>query len=68
MCLAKVYIRSGSGSSEELIMENVTRVLVKEDGRVQLTSLLNATEDVPGRITSVDLMASRLVLERTGPA
>jgi predicted RNA-binding protein len=66
MCLAKVYIRSSSGDAEQLIMENVTRVLVKDDGRVQLTSLLKATEEISGRIASVDLMESRLVLERTG--
>jgi predicted RNA-binding protein len=65
MCLAKVYIRSASADgAEELIMDNVTRVLVKDDRQVRLTSLLNASQDVRGRIASVDLMESRLVLER----
>ena len=60
MCLAKVYVRTDT--AEELVMENVTHVVVN-DGRVFLTSLFMETEELQGRITSVDLVKSKLVLE-----
>jgi predicted RNA-binding protein len=60
MCLAKVYVRTDT--AEELVMENVAHVVVN-DGRVLLTSLFMETEELQGRITSVDLVKSKLVLE-----
>ena len=60
MCLAKVYVHTDG--AEELVMENVAHVVVN-DGRVLLTSLFMETEELQGRITSVDLVKSKLVLE-----
>jgi predicted RNA-binding protein len=60
MCLAKVYVRTDT--AEELVMENVTHVVVN-DGRVLLTSLFMETEELQGRITSVDFTPAKLVLE-----
>lgn len=63
MCLAKVYMRTGA--AEELVMENVTSVIV-DDGRVLLKSILMEAEELQGRIASVDFSEARLVLETAG--
>lgn len=60
MCLARVYVRTGA--TEELVMENVTHVIV-DDGRVLLKSIFMAAEELQGRIASVDFTEARLVLE-----
>ena len=60
MCLAKVYVRKGA--AEELVMENVTNVIV-DDGRVLVKSILMAAEELQGRIASVDFTEARLVIE-----
>ncbi len=60
MCLAKVYLHTDA--AEELVMENVARVVVN-DGQVLLTSIIMETEELQGRITSVDFAKSKLVLE-----
>jgi len=63
MCLAKAYVRSAASEAEgELLMENVTRINVDGD-KVSLTSLLGDAEELQARITSIDFVDSRLVLE-----
>ncbi len=60
MCLAKAYIRTDT--TEALVMENVARVVVN-DGRVLLTSIFTETEELQGRITTVDFANAKLVLQ-----
>ena len=63
MCLAKAYVRAADGDTGgQLLMENVTRVVVEGD-RVRLTSILSETQELPGRIMSVDFAEARLVIE-----
>ena len=78
MCLAKVYVHaaavagaaaeatSGDDGAPKLLMENVTRLTVNGD-RIGLTSLLGATQEVIGRVVSMDFMEGRLLLESTEP-
>jgi predicted RNA-binding protein len=78
MCLAKVYFHaasaagaaagamSGDDGAPKLVMENVTRLTVDGD-RIGLTSLLGATQEVTGRVVSMDFMEGRLLLESTEP-
>ena len=60
MCLAKAYVRTDA--AEELVMENVARVVVNDD-RVLLTSIFMETDELQGRITSVDFAKAKLVLQ-----
>lgn len=60
MCLAKAYVRTNT--AEELVMENVAHVVVN-DGRVLLTSIFTETQELEGRITTVDFAKAKLVLQ-----
>ncbi len=70
MCLAKVYVDDASGTDgaenapPRLVMENVTRILV--DGTtIHVASLLGQTEEVQGRIESMDFVEGRLLIVGT---
>lgn len=63
MCLAKVYVRANGGDTgTDLLMENVARVDVDGD-KVRVTSLFSETEELRGRVTSIDFVEGRLVLQ-----
>ena len=63
MCLSKVYVRAnGSDPSADLLMENVARVDVDGD-KVRVTSLFGEIEELHGRVTSIDFVEGRLVLQ-----
>ena len=63
MCLAKVYVSAAAGDAgAELLMENVARIVVDGD-RVRLSSILGETEELPGRITTIDFVAGKVALE-----
>ena len=67
MCLAKVYVgANGADPAAELLMENVARAEVDGD-RVRVTSLFNETQELRGRVTSIDFVEGRLVLQSTQP-
>ena len=63
MCLAKAYVNTSATELDgKLVMENVTRVEV-DGNRVTLTSLLGDAEELQARVSSIDFVDSKVVLE-----
>ena len=67
MCLSKVYVRADAGDAgADLLMENVSHVDIDGD-KISVTSLFGETEELRGRVTSIDFVEGRLVLQSVGP-
>jgi len=66
MCLAKVYVRADGDDPSAALMENVARVDVDGD-KVRVTSLFSETQELRGRVTSIDFVEGRLVLQSLEP-
>jgi predicted RNA-binding protein len=63
MCLAKAYLKEGD--KDELLLENVTSLEVKEESLI-LTTILKETREVEARLNSIDFKKGSIVLERSG--
>jgi predicted RNA-binding protein len=63
MCLAKAYLKEGD--EDELLLENVASLEVKEDSLV-LTTIMKETREIEARLSSVNFRNGSIVLERTG--
>jgi predicted RNA-binding protein len=63
MCLAKAYLKEGD--KDELLLENVTSLVVKEESLI-LTTILKETREVEARLNSIDFKKGSIVLERSG--
>ena len=63
MCLAKAYLKEGD--KDELLLENVTSLVVKEESLI-LTTILKETREVEARLSRIDFAKGRIVLERSG--
>jgi predicted RNA-binding protein len=63
MCLAKAYLKEGD--KDELLLENVTSLVVKEESLI-LTTILKETQEVEARLNSIDFKKGSIVLERSG--
>ncbi len=63
MCLAKAYLKEGD--KDELLLENVTSLEVKE-GSLILTTILKETREVEARLSHIDFANGSIVLERSG--
>ena len=63
MCLAKAYLKGGD--EDELLLENVASLEVKEDSLV-LTTIMKETREVEARLSSVNFRNGSIVLERSG--
>jgi predicted RNA-binding protein len=67
MCLAKLYVQANGGDpGTDLLMENVAHVEVDGD-KIRVTSLFGGTEEVQARVTSIDFVEGRLVLQSVEP-
>jgi predicted RNA-binding protein len=63
MCLAKAYLKGGD--EDELLLENVASLEVKEDSLV-LTTIMKETREVEAKLSSVNFRNGSIVLERSG--
>ena len=63
MCLAKAYLKEGD--KDELLLENVTSLEVKEESFI-LTTILKETREIEARLNSIDFRKGSIVLERSG--
>ncbi len=63
MCLAKAYFKEGD--EDELLLENVVSLEVKDDSLV-LTTIMKETREIEARLSSVNFRNGSIVLERTG--
>jgi predicted RNA-binding protein len=63
MCLGKAYFKEGD--EDELLLENVASLEVKE-GSLILTTILKETREVEARLSRIDFAKGRIVLERSG--
>ena len=62
MCLAKAYLKGGD--EDELLLENVASLEVKEDSLV-LTTIMKETREVEARLSRIDFENGSIVLERS---
>ena len=63
MCLAKAYLKEGD--KDELLLENVASLVVKEKSLI-LTTILKETREIEARLNSIDFRKGSIVLERSG--
>ncbi len=63
MCLSKAYLKEGD--KDELLLENVASLVVKE-GSLILTTILKETREIEARLNSIDFKKGSIVLERSG--
>ncbi|MDI6710345.1 MAG: CooT family nickel-binding protein [Thermoanaerobacterales bacterium] len=63
MCEANAYLRKGEGEAEELILENVDRVVPHEDGLL-LEDIFGRRKIIRARIAELALVDHRIILER----
>ena len=63
MCLSKAYLKEGD--KDELLLENVASLVVKEESLI-LTTILKETREVEARLSRIDFAKGRIVLERSG--
>jgi predicted RNA-binding protein len=63
MCLGKAYFKEGD--EDELLLENVASLEVKEESLI-LTTILKETREVEARLSRIDFAKGRIVLERSG--
>jgi predicted RNA-binding protein len=63
MCLGKAYFKEGD--KDELLLENVASLEVKEESLI-LTTILKETREVEARLSRIDFAKGRIVLERSG--
>jgi len=63
MCLAKAYLKEGE--EDELLLENVASLEVKE-GSLILTTIMKETREVEARLSSINFRNGSIVLERSG--
>lgn len=63
MCLAKAYLKGGE--ENELLLENVASLEVKE-GSLILTTILKETREVEAKLSSINFRNGSIVLERSG--
>jgi predicted RNA-binding protein len=63
MCLAKAYLKEGD--KDELLLENVTSLEVKEASLI-LTTILKETREVEARVNRIDFKKGSIVLEQSG--
>jgi predicted RNA-binding protein len=63
MCLGKAYFKEGD--EDELLLENVASLEVKEESLI-LTTILKETREVEARLNSIDFKKGSIVLERSG--
>jgi predicted RNA-binding protein len=63
MCLSKAYLKEGD--KDELLLENVASLVVKEKSLI-LTTILKETREVEARLNSIDFRKGSIVLERSG--
>ncbi len=62
MCQMRI-VKETAGVEEQLF-EDVTRLEVKEDGKLLITSLFGGTAEVEGCIQTIDFTAGRLVIRQ----
>lgn len=62
MCQSTVYARRGEGQEDEVLLEEVTRLVVA-DGEVSMTTLFGEPLTVSGRIQEIDLTRQRVILD-----
>ena len=62
MCQSTVYARRGEGQEDEVLLEEVTRLVVT-DGEVSMTTLFGEPLTVSGRIQEIDLTRQRVILD-----
>ena len=62
MCLAKAYLKEGD--EDELLLENVASLEVKEDSLV-LTTIMKETQEIEARVSSINFRNGSIVLERS---
>ena len=63
MCLGKAYLKEGD--KDELLLENVASLEVKEESLI-LTTILKETREVEARLSRIDFAKGRIILERPG--
>jgi predicted RNA-binding protein len=63
MCLSKAYLKEGD--KDELLLENVASLVVKEKSLI-LTTILKETREIEARLNSIDFKKGCIVLERSG--
>jgi predicted RNA-binding protein len=63
MCLGKAYLKEGD--KDELLLENVASLVMKEESLI-LTTILKETREVEARLSSVDFKKGSIYLERSG--
>jgi predicted RNA-binding protein len=63
MCLGKAYFKEGD--EDELLLENVASLEVKEESLI-LTTILKETREVEARLSRIDFAKGRIILERSG--
>jgi predicted RNA-binding protein len=63
MCLGKAYFKKGD--EDELLLENVASLEVKEESLI-LTTILKETREVEARLSRIDFAKGRIILERSG--
>jgi predicted RNA-binding protein len=63
MCLGKAYLKEGD--KDELLLENVASLVMKEESLI-LTTILKETREVEARLSSVDFKKGSIFLERSG--
>jgi len=63
MCLGKAYLKEGD--KDELLLENVASLEVKEESLI-LTTILRETREAEARLSSIDFESGSIVLERSG--
>lgn len=61
MCESSVFVRKSGSNAEELLTEDVARV-VPEGDQIKVVTLLGDVSKVTGEIVEIDLMAHRIVL------
>jgi len=59
MCLASVYTGAGS---EQPVMQEIARLRVDGD-RIEIESLFGESKVFKGKLTEIDFMSSRVVIE-----
>jgi predicted RNA-binding protein len=61
MCESSVFVKRSGSDNEELLTEDVARV-VPEGDQIKVVTLLGDVSKVTGEIEEIDLMAHRIVL------
>jgi len=63
--MCQMRIVKQTAGTEALLFEDVTRLEVIGDNRLAVSSLFGGTEEIEGRIQSIDFSAGRLVIQQT---